>query len=335
MTAGGQIRSDATRQAHRPRLDIFLCAPRGFCAGVDRAVQIVELAIERFGAPVYVRHEIVHNKYVVESLMAKGAVFVEELDEIPQDHIERPVIFSAHGVPKSVPEDAQRREMFYLDATCPLVSKVHKEAEIHFRRGREIVLIGHAGHPEVIGTMGQLPEGAVRLVETVEDAMAFQPKGSGPLAWITQTTLSVDDTKAIVDVLIARFPDIVAPHKDDICYATTNRQEAVKSIADKVDALIVVGAPNSSNSQRLREVALRAGCKTSVLVQRASDIPWQEIDGVARLGITAGASAPEVLVEEIIDAFSERYEVTVETVRTAEETIAFNLPRALREHAAE
>lgn len=335
MTAGGQLRDDAMPQAQRPRLDIFLCAPRGFCAGVDRAVQIVELAVERFGAPVYVRHEIVHNKYVVESLMAKGAVFIEELDEIPLEHIERPVIFSAHGVPKSVPEDAQRRQMFYLDATCPLVSKVHKEAEIHFRRGREIVLIGHAGHPEVIGTMGQLPEGAVRLVETVEDARAFEPSGNGPLAWITQTTLSVDDTKAIVDVLIERFPDIVAPHKDDICYATTNRQEAVKSIADKVDALIVVGAPNSSNSQRLREVAVRAGCKTSVLVQRATDIPWEELAGLKRLGITAGASAPEVLVEEIIDAFAARHEVKVETVRTAEETIAFNLPRALREHAAE
>ncbi|MBA5778400.1 4-hydroxy-3-methylbut-2-enyl diphosphate reductase [Stappia sp. F7233] len=319
----------------KPRLDISLCAPRGFCAGVDRAVQIVELAIERFGAPVYVRHEIVHNKYVVESLKAKGAVFVEELAEIPDAERERPVIFSAHGVAKSVPAEAQARNMFYLDATCPLVSKVHKEAEIHYRKGREIVLIGHAGHPEVIGTMGQLPEGAVRLVETEDDARTFQPAGDRPLAWITQTTLSVDDTKAIVDILRERFPDIVAPHKDDICYATTNRQEAVKSVAPLVDAMLVVGAPNSSNSQRLREVAERAGCPVAVLVQRASEIPWGTFEGISRLGITAGASAPEVLVEEIIGAFADRYDVNVETVRTAKETTAFNLPRALREQAAE
>jgi 4-hydroxy-3-methylbut-2-enyl diphosphate reductase len=314
-----------------PPLAVLLCAPRGFCAGVDRAVQIVELSLERFGAPVYVRHEIVHNKFVVESLRAKGAVFVEELDEIPAEHVGCPVVFSAHGVPKSVPADAQARNMFYLDATCPLVSKVHKEAEIHHRRGREIVLIGHAGHPEVIGTMGQLPEGSVRLVETVDDARRFTPTGDRPLAWITQTTLSVDDTAEIVAVLTERFPDIVAPHKDDICYATTNRQEAVKAVAPQVDALIVVGAPNSSNSQRLREVAERAGCRKSVLVQRAADIPWSELPPLSRLGITAGASAPEVLVEEIIAAFAERYTVTVESVRTAEETISFNLPRALRE----
>lgn len=319
----------------RPSLTVMLCAPRGFCAGVDRAVQIVELSLERFGAPVYVRHEIVHNKFVVESLRAKGAVFVEELDEIPADHVDRPVVFSAHGVPKSVPADAQARNMFYLDATCPLVSKVHKEAEIHHRRDREIVLIGHAGHPEVIGTMGQLPEGSVQLVETVEDARRFQPAGGRALAWITQTTLSVDDTAEIVAVLTERFPDIVAPHKDDICYATTNRQEAVKAVAPQVDALIVVGAPNSSNSQRLREVAERAGCPKSVLVQRATDIPWDELPPLARLGITAGASAPEVLVEEIIEAFAARYDVRVESVRTAEETISFNLPRALREAAAE
>ncbi|WP_186386956.1 MULTISPECIES: 4-hydroxy-3-methylbut-2-enyl diphosphate reductase [unclassified Stappia] len=320
---------------NRPPLQVLLCAPRGFCAGVDRAVQIVELALERFGAPVYVRHEIVHNKFVVESLKAKGAVFVEELDEIPDGDHDRPVVFSAHGVPKSVPEDARARNMFYLDATCPLVSKVHKEAEIHFRRGREIVLIGHAGHPEVIGTMGQLPEGAVRLVETVEDARRFEPAGDRPLAWITQTTLSVDDTAEIVEVLAARFPDIVAPHKDDICYATTNRQEAVKAVAPQVEALIVVGAPNSSNSQRLREVAERAGCPVALLVQRAADIPWDLLPPLTRLGITAGASAPEVLVEEIIAAFAQRYEVTVDSVRTAEETISFNLPRALREAAAE
>ncbi|MCA1297784.1 4-hydroxy-3-methylbut-2-enyl diphosphate reductase [Stappia indica] len=321
--------------APRPPLNVLLCAPRGFCAGVDRAVQIVELALERFGAPVYVRHEIVHNKFVVESLKAKGAVFIEELDEIPETDIDRPVVFSAHGVPKSVPEAARSRAMFYLDATCPLVSKVHKEAELHHRRGREIILIGHAGHPEVIGTMGQLPEGAVRLVETVEDARTFVPGGEKPLAWITQTTLSVDDTRAIVEVLTERFPDIVAPHKDDICYATTNRQEAVKAVAPKVDAMLVVGAPNSSNSQRLREVAERAGCPVSILVQRASDIPWHALPPLGRLGITAGASAPEVLVEEIIAAFAERYEVKVDSVRTAEETISFNLPRALRDMAAE
>ncbi|WP_349361318.1 4-hydroxy-3-methylbut-2-enyl diphosphate reductase [Stappia sp.] len=310
---------------------MLLCAPRGFCAGVDRAVQIVELALERYGAPVYVRHEIVHNKFVVEGLRTKGAVFIEELTEIPEADVERPVVFSAHGVPKSVPAAAQARNMFYLDATCPLVSKVHKEAEIHHRRGREIILIGHAGHPEVIGTMGQLPEGAVRLVETVADARAYEPTGDRPLAWITQTTLSVDDTKEIVDTLTERFPDIVAPHKDDICYATTNRQEAVKAVAPKVDAMVVVGAPNSSNSQRLREVAERAGCPTAILVQRAADIPWDALPALSRLGITAGASAPEVLVEEIIGAFADRYRVTVETVRTADETVAFNLPRVLRE----
>jgi len=315
----------------KPALTIHLCAPRGFCAGVDRAIQIVELALEKYGSPVYVRHEIVHNKFVVDGLKAKGAVFVEELEEIPSEHAERPVIFSAHGVPKSVPEDAQARKMFYLDATCPLVSKVHKEAEIHFRREREILLIGHAGHPEVIGTMGQLPEGTVTLIETEKDAHAFTPKSDRPLAYITQTTLSVDDTAGIVAVLKDRFPEIVAPHKEDICYATTNRQEAVKHVAPQVDAMVVVGAPNSSNSQRLREVAERAGCRTSVLIQRANDIQWPDFEGIGALGLTAGASAPETLVEEIIGAFAERFDVTVETVRTAEETIAFNLPRELRD----
>ncbi|MET4632135.1 4-hydroxy-3-methylbut-2-enyl diphosphate reductase [Kaistia defluvii] len=319
--------------APKPPLEILLCAPRGFCAGVDRAIQIVELALQRFGAPVYVRHEIVHNRYVVDSLRDKGAVFVEELDEIPDDG--QPVVFSAHGVPKSVPADATARQMFFLDATCPLVSKVHKEAQIHFKRDREIVLIGHAGHPEVIGTMGQLPEGTVTLIETVADAEAFQPKNPESLAFITQTTLSVDDTSAIVRVLTARFPSISAPHKEDICYATTNRQEAVKRIAGDVDAMIVVGAPNSSNSQRLREVAEREGCAVSVLIQRAADIDWSQLDGIRRVGVTAGASAPEILVEEVIDAFAARYSVKVELVQNAIETIAFNLPRELRLPAAE
>ncbi|KZM51721.1 4-hydroxy-3-methylbut-2-enyl diphosphate reductase [Labrenzia sp. OB1] len=315
----------------KPQLSIRLCAPRGFCAGVDRAIQIVELALEKYGRPVYVRHEIVHNKFVVDGLKAKGAVFVEELEEIPAEDAGRPVIFSAHGVPKAVPEDARTRNMFYLDATCPLVSKVHKEAEIHFRRDREVLLIGHQGHPEVIGTMGQLPDGIVSLIETEDDARRYTPRSDRPLAYITQTTLSVDDTAGIVAVLQERFPQIVAPHKEDICYATTNRQEAVKHVAPGVDAMIVVGAPNSSNSQRLREVAERAGCKTAVLIQRASDIDWQDFEGIGSLGLTAGASAPETLVEEIISAFSSRFDVTVETVRTAEETISFNLPRELRD----
>ena len=318
-------------KTEKPLLKLRLCAPRGFCAGVDRAIQIVELALEKYGRPVYVRHEIVHNKFVVDGLKAKGAVFVEELEEIPAEHVDRPVIFSAHGVPKAVPEDARTRNMFYLDATCPLVSKVHKEAEIHFRRDREVLLIGHAGHPEVIGTMGQLPEGTVTLIETEDDARSFTPKSDQPLAYITQTTLSVDDTAGIVAALQERFPEIVAPHKEDICYATTNRQEAVKHVAPSVDAMIVVGAPNSSNSQRLREVAERAGCKVAILIQRASDIDWQEFEAISSLGLTAGASAPETLVEEIISAFSERFDVTVETVRTAEETISFNLPRELRD----
>jgi 4-hydroxy-3-methylbut-2-enyl diphosphate reductase len=315
----------------RPPLRILLCAPRGFCAGVDRAIQIVELALERFAAPVYVRHEIVHNRYVVEDLKAKGAVFVEELDEIPDT--EQPVIFSAHGVAKAVPEAARTRNLFHLDATCPLVTKVHREAEILHRKGREVVLIGHAGHPEVVGTMGQLPSGAVSLVETEADAEAFAPRDPDRLAWITQTTLSVDDTAAIVAILTRRFPSIAAPHKDDICYATTNRQDAVKRVAGEVDAMIVVGAPNSSNSQRLREVAERAGCPFAVLVQRASEIDWPRFEGIARLGVTAGASAPEVLIDEVIEAFSARFDVAVEVVTTTTESIAFNLPRALRDAA--
>lgn len=314
-------------------MKILLCAPRGFCAGVDRAIQIVELALEKYGAPVYVRHEIVHNKFVVESLVQKGAIFVEELDEIPET--DQPVIFSAHGVPKSVPENAKARNMFYLDATCPLVSKVHKEAMVHHRRGHHIVLIGHNDHPEVIGTMGQLPSGAVSLIETVEDAQNFDLGERNALAYVTQTTLSVDDTREIITTLKHRFPDIKGPHKEDICYATTNRQEAVKAVASKVDALIVVGAPNSSNSKRLCEVGERAGCKLSILLQRASDINWQDFNGMRTIAVTAGASAPEVLVEEIITAFSDRFQVVVEQVHTAVENIAFNLPRELRTIAAE
>ncbi len=313
----------------RPPLTVYLAAPRGFCAGVDRAIQIVELALEKYGAPVYVRHEIVHNQFVVESLRTKGAIFVEELDEIPDT--DAPVIFSAHGVPKAVPAEAKARRMFYLDATCPLVSKVHVEAERHYAQGHEIILIGHAGHPEVIGTMGQLPEGAVSLIETAEDARRFEPRDPEALAYITQTTLSVDDTAEMVRILKERFPAIVGPHKEDICYATTNRQVAVKTIAPKCDCVIVVGAPNSSNSLRLVEVARRAGCPKALLVPRASDLPWSELQGLRSLGITAGASAPEVLVDEMIEAFRQRFTVTVETVATAEERIAFNVPRELRD----
>jgi 4-hydroxy-3-methylbut-2-en-1-yl diphosphate reductase len=316
----------------RPPLDILLAAPRGFCAGVDRAIKIVELALQKFGAPVYVRHEIVHNRHVVDSLKAKGAIFVEELDEIPET--DAPVIFSAHGVPQAVPAAAKARNLFYLDATCPLVSKVHAEARQHHDNGLEIVLIGHAGHPEVVGTLGQLPAEAAQLVETVADAERFVPRDGQKLAYITQTTLSVDDTAAIVAVLKRRFPAIVGPRKEDICYATTNRQEAVKAIAARCDRLIVVGAPNSSNSLRLVEVAERAGCPKALLVQRAADIPWTEFAGIATLGITAGASAPELLVEEIIDAFRARFEVQLEKVVTREERIAFNVPRELREAGA-
>jgi 4-hydroxy-3-methylbut-2-enyl diphosphate reductase len=315
-----------------PKLHIMLCAPRGFCAGVERAIQVVEGALGRFGAPVYVRHEIVHNRYVVESLKAKGAIFVEELEEIPESG--RPVVFSAHGVSKEVREDANARNIFVLDATCPLVSKVHKEAILHSRRGHEIVLVGHAGHPEVQGTMGQLPAGSITLVETAEDARTFQPREPDNLAWITQTTLSIDDTAAIVAVLKGRFPNIIGPHKDDICYATTNRQEAVKRVAPVVDRMLVVGAPNSSNSQRLVEVAERAGCPRAVLIQRASEIDWSVFEGVERIGVTAGASAPEVIVEEVLDAFAARFDINVELVSTAEESVVFSLPRQLREAAA-
>ena len=332
MTRSHGCAETASARPVRPSLRILVAAPRGFCAGVDRAIQIVELALEKYGPPVYVRHEIVHNRYVVEGLRAKGAVFVEELDQIPDT--DAPVIFSAHGVPKSVPEAARRRNFFYLDATCPLVSKVHMEAERHYARDLEIILIGHAGHPEVIGTIGQLPEGAVRLVESAEDARVFTPKDPEKLAYITQTTLSVDDTRQIVDILRSRFPAIVGPHKEDICYATTNRQAAVKAIAASCDRLIVVGAPNSSNSKRLVEVAENSGCADAHLVQRAADIPWEIYDGIETLGLTAGASAPEVLVEEIVSAFAERFDTRVESVSSAEEDIVFKLPLELREKRA-
>jgi 4-hydroxy-3-methylbut-2-en-1-yl diphosphate reductase len=312
--------------AHRPKLEILLAAPRGFCAGVDRAIQIVELAIARYGAPVYVRHEIVHNRHVVETLELKGAVFVEELGAVDPA---RPVIFSAHGVPKSVPADARERNLFYLDATCPLVSKVHAEARRLSARGFEIVLIGHAGHPEVTGTIGQLPPGTIHLIETVEHAEAFEPRPDAKLALITQTTLSVDDTAEIVQTLKQRFPSIVVPHKEDICYATTNRQEAVKRIAPDCDAVLVIGAPNSSNSRRLVEVALRAGTGASALVQSPSDIDWSMFEGASRVGITAGASAPEILVTAVIDAIKERYDVDVREVSVTRETVQFKLPRAL------
>jgi 4-hydroxy-3-methylbut-2-enyl diphosphate reductase len=315
-----------------PPLKVLLAAPRGFCAGVDRAIKIVELALKKFGAPVYVRHEIVHNRHVVDSLKAKGAIFVEELDEIPET--DAPVIFSAHGVPASVPKAARARNLLPLDATCPLVSKVHVEARDHHAGGRHIVLIGHAGHPEVIGTMGQLPPGAATLIETAAHALTFAPEDPSSLAYITQTTLSVDDTAAIVAILTRRFPDIVGPRKEDICYATTNRQAAVKAIAGRCDRLIVVGAPNSSNSLRLVEVAERAGCPKALLVERAAGIPWGEFSGIRTLGITAGASAPELLVEEIVDAFRARFDVSVESVVTREERIAFNVPRELREAGA-
>jgi 4-hydroxy-3-methylbut-2-en-1-yl diphosphate reductase len=350
MRRGGPLRVPAANKRHprltpgrpsrhiaavmtKPPLDILLCAPRGFCAGVVRAIDAVEKALAVHGAPVYVRHEIVHNRYVVENLKRKGAVFVRELDEIPDT--DAPVIFSAHGVPKSVPEAAAARRFFAIDATCPLVTKVHREAEVHHKRGRHIVLIGHAGHPEVVGTMGQLPKGAITLVETLGDVAALAPADHRNLAYVTQTTLSVDDTREMVDALKARFPGIVGPHKEDICYATTNRQGAVKRVAPMVDAMVVVGSPNSSNSQRLREVAERQGCPIVRLVLRAEDIDWRLFGGIRRLGITAGASAPDVLVEEIIDAFAERYAVEVESVSTADESVFFPLPRELREQPAE
>ncbi len=313
-----------------PPLTLYLAAPRGFCAGVDRAIKIVEMALEKWGAPVYVRHEIVHNKYVVDGLRDKGAVFVEELDECPKD---RPVIFSAHGVPKAVPAEARAREMVYVDATCPLVSKVHIEAARHHENGLQMVMIGHAGHPETLGTMGQLPEGEVLLVETPADVATLNVRDPERLAYVTQTTLSLDDTADVVAALKARFPAIVGPHKEDICYATTNRQEAVKAMAPDCDALLVVGAPNSSNSKRLVEVGAKAGCKYAQLVQRAADIDWRALEGIGSIGLTAGASAPDVLIEEVIDAFRARYAVSVKTVTTAEENVEFKVPRVLREPA--
>ncbi len=320
-----------TRSAMRPPLTLYLAAPRGFCAGVDRAIKIVEMALEKWGPPVYVRHEIVHNRYVVDGLRAKGAVFVEELDDCPTD---RPVIFSAHGVPKSVPAAAVARKMLFIDATCPLVSKVHIEAERHHENGLQMIMIGHAGHPETIGTMGQLPPGAVLLVETVADVATVAPDDPGRLAFITQTTLSIDDTAEIVAALRARFPAIVGPRKEDICYATTNRQEAVKAMAPLIDALLVIGAPNSSNSLRLVEVGRRAGCAYAQLMQRAAEIDWRALQGARAVGVTAGASAPEELVREVIDAFRARYEVTEELVETARERVEFKVPRMLREPVA-
>ena len=310
----------------KPPLTLYLAAPRGFCAGVDRAIKIVEMALQKWGAPVYVRHEIVHNKYVVDDLREKGAVFVEELEECPDD---RPVIFSAHGVPKAVPAEAARREMLFVDATCPLVSKVHIEAERHHENGLQIVMIGHEGHPETVGTMGQLPEGEVLLVETVADVAGLDVRDPEKLAFVTQTTLSVDDTIDIVAALKQRFPAIKGPHKEDICYATTNRQAAVREIADKVDALMVIGAPNSSNSMRLVEVAQKQGCEKSSLVQRATDIDWRLLENIETLGLTAGASAPDVLVEEVLDALREKYDVSIQTTSVTEEDVVFNLPRSL------
>jgi 4-hydroxy-3-methylbut-2-enyl diphosphate reductase len=314
----------------KPPLTLVLANPRGFCAGVVRAIEIVEKALQKYGPPVYVRHEIVHNRYVVESLEAKGAVFVEHLADMPDDV---PIVFSAHGVPKSVPAEARERELFYLDATCPLVSKVHREAEHHFREGRQIILIGHAGHPEVEGTMGQLPDGAMVLIQSTEDAESVAVDTPDRLAYTTQTTLSVDDTADIITILKRRFPAIHGPKQEDICYATTNRQQAVKAIAADCDALLVVGAPNSSNSARLVEVALKAGCAQAMLVRRGSDVDWQKLKGVARLGVTAGASAPEILVEEVIEACRERFEVTIKEVTVTSEDVQFKLPRELG-HAA-
>jgi 4-hydroxy-3-methylbut-2-en-1-yl diphosphate reductase len=315
----------------RPPLKILLCAPRGFCAGVVRAIDAVEKALAQFGAPVYVRHEIVHNKYVVDGLRKKGAIFVKELSDIPDT--DAPVIFSAHGVPKAVPEAAAERGFFAIDATCPLVTKVHRE--VHFKRGRQIILIGHAGHPEVIGTMGQLPQGVVTLIETVSDVARLPDTDPDRLAFVTQTTLSVDDTADVVAALQSRFPGIHGPHKEDICYATTNRQEAVKRVAPQVEAMIVVGSPNSSNSQRLREVAERAGCRIATLVLRREEIDWSLFGDIRSLAITAGASAPEILVEEIIDAFAERFAIEVETVTSADERVFFPLPRQLRGETVE
>lgn len=311
-----------------PTLHLYLAAPRGFCAGVDRAIQIVDMALEKWGPPVYVRHEIVHNKFVVDGLRRKGAIFVDELEQCPDD---RPVIFSAHGVPKAVPAAAAKRDMVYVDATCPLVSKVHIEADRHYQAGLQIVMIGHDGHPETIGTMGQLPDGEVLLVETEKDVSDLTVRDPQKLAYVTQTTLSIDDTAAIVSALNERFPAIVGPHKEDICYATTNRQLAVKQIAPQVDALIVVGAPNSSNSKRLVEVASKAGCNYAQLVQRANEIDWRSLENIRSVGVTAGASAPEVLVNEVVEEFQQRFSVTIEKVETAQENISFKVPKILRQ----
>jgi 4-hydroxy-3-methylbut-2-enyl diphosphate reductase len=311
-----------------PQLTVYMAAPRGFCAGVDRAIKIVEMALEKWGKPVYVRHEIVHNKYVVDELKLKGAIFIKEVEEAPND---RPIIFSAHGVPKSVPLEAQTRDMIYVDATCPLVSKVHIEADRHFENGLQIIMIGHAGHPETIGTMGQLPEGGVLLVENTEDVGNLIVRNSNKLAYVTQTTLSIDDTAEVVEALKVRFPAIVGPHKEDICYATSNRQAAVKEIAPDVDAFLVIGAPNSSNSQRLVEVAKKAGCNNSQMVQRAAEINWSSLIDIKSIGITAGASAPEILVKEVVDALKERFEVKTHFVETATENVNFKVPRILRE----
>jgi len=312
----------------KSKLTLILASPRGFCAGVERAIEIVERALEKFGPPVYVRHEIVHNRFVVRTLEAKGAVFVEELSEVPENV---PVIFSAHGVPKQVPAEAERRNLFYLDATCPLVSKVHREAERHHRMGRQILLIGHAGHPEVIGTMGQLPPGSILLIEDITTAESVEVADPEKLAFITQTTLSVEDTGEMINALRCRFPAIHGPNKEDICYATTNRQHAVKVIAPNCDALLVVGAPNSSNSQRLVEVARTHGCRKSLLVQRAEEIDWSDLQGVTRLGVTAGASAPELLVEEVIAACRARFDLTIEEITVTAESVRFKLPRVLQE----
>jgi 4-hydroxy-3-methylbut-2-enyl diphosphate reductase len=312
-----------------PKLKILVANPRGFCAGVQRAIQVVEGALEKFGAPVYVRHEIVHNRYVVEELEDKGAIFVDELDEVPDG---APVVFSAHGVPKSVPIEAERRHLLYVDATCPLVSKVHREAERHHRLSRHIIMIGHPGHPEVIGTLGQLPEGSISLVESVEDVMDLTIETEAPLAYITQTTLSVDDTKHIVKALKDRFPPIVGPRKEDICYATTNRQESVKAIAKHCDRMLVIGAPNSSNSLRLVEVSEKNGCEGRLL-QRADDIDWDWLDGAETVGVTAGASAPEILVREVLDILKKRFDVEIEEVTTSEENVTFKLPAALLREA--
>ena len=305
-----------------------MAAPRGFCAGVDRAIKIVEMALEKWGEPVYVRHEIVHNKYVVDELKSKGAIFIKEVRDAPVD---RPIIFSAHGVPKSVPLEAKNRKMIYVDATCPLVSKVHIEADRHFENGLQIIMIGHEGHPETIGTMGQLPEGGVLLVESTKDVENLIVRDPSKLAYVTQTTLSIDDTAEVVEALKTRFPTIVGPHKEDICYATSNRQAAVKKIAPEVDALLVIGAPNSSNSQRLVEVAKKAGCENSQMVQRAAEINWNSLRNIKSVGITAGASAPEILVNEVVDALKERFEVKTHLVETAIESVNFKVPRILRE----